>query len=75
MIVDPKSVEAIWTSSCPRCLRPGKYKVVKIYRQYYVYVDHGRQDKKKIACYLAPLEDLPNRYPSVYRVLVKLASK
>ena len=64
--------EAIYTSTCPKCLRPGYYKVKVISGKPYLYVYHGHRSNQ---CYICSLDELPRKYPDIYSAIVKLTTK
>jgi len=59
----------IYTSTCPRCLKPGYYRVRNVKGKQYIYVYHGNSKY----CHLCSLEELPKRYPEAYNALIKLS--
>ena len=61
----------IYTSTCPRCLKPGYYRVRYVKGKQYIYIYHGSGKY----CHLGSPDELPNRYPEDYSALVKLTSK
>jgi len=67
MFLDTRHINEVWTSSCPKCLRPGWYRALKIAGSYYLYIYHGRKQSRPDRCYLCPLEDLPNRHLSEFK--------